>query len=40
MIFIGTLRRALFTPFPSRWNAIVRDLTARLEGTIFVRSEP
>lgn len=37
MIFIGTLRRALFVPWDSRWNAWVRDATAKLEGTWLVR---
>ena len=27
---VGTVRRALFVPWQSRWNAIVRDLTAWL----------
>lgn len=28
---IGQIRRALFTTFPSRWNATVRDGTAAIE---------
>ncbi len=39
MFFIGTLRRFLFVPWNSRWNAWVRDWTARLEGTWLVRSK-
>ena len=27
---IGRLRRFLFVPWDSRWNALVRDLTAKL----------
>jgi hypothetical protein len=38
MISIGTLRRALLLPWASRWNAWVRDVTARLEGGWLVRS--
>jgi len=30
-VHIGKLRRFLFTPFPSKWNAFVRDFTAYLE---------
>ena len=29
---IGKIRRFLFVPWSSRWNAFVRDITARLEG--------
>ena len=39
MVFIGTLRRALFIRGEHKWNAWVRDITARLEGTILVRSD-
>lgn len=28
---IGQIRRTLFTPLPSQWNAIVRDTTAAIE---------
>ena len=31
MASIGTVRRALFVPWNSKWNAIVRDVTAWLE---------
>lgn len=37
MFFIGDLRRALFMPFPCRWNAWVRDVTARFEGSWLIR---
>lgn len=33
MFFIGDLRRFLFVPWSSRWNAWVRDITAKYEGT-------
>lgn len=39
MIFIGTIRYALFIPGNHRWNAWVRDITAKLEGTFLIRSE-
>jgi len=29
---IGTVRRALFTPWPSSWNSFVRSATAWLEA--------
>lgn len=32
---IGEVRRALFTSRPSRWNAFVRDFTARIEGSVL-----
>ncbi len=38
MFFIGNVRRFLFVPWNSRWNAFVRDITAKLEGTRLVRS--
>ena len=37
MFFIGDVRRFLFVPWPSRWNAFVRDITAKLEGTQLIR---
>lgn len=37
MFFVGRLRRTLFVPWDSRWNAFVRDITAKLEGTWVVR---
>ena len=30
-LHIGDVRRFLFVPWTSRWNAIVRDVTASLE---------
>lgn len=39
MFFIGTLRRALMLKGSWKWNAYVRDVTAKLEGTWLVRSE-
>ena len=38
MIFIGDLRRFLFVPWTSKWNAFVRDVTANYEGTWIIRS--
>ena len=38
MFFIGDVRCLFSTPFSSRWNAWVRDLTARLEGGFLIRS--
>jgi len=38
MFFIGSLRRFLFVPWVSRWNAWVRDTTAKFEGTWLIRS--
>lgn len=32
---IGRLRRLLFVPWPSRWNAFVRDTTAAIERWRF-----
>lgn len=37
MFFIGSVRRFLFVPGESRWNAFVRDFTAKLEGTWLIR---
>lgn len=39
MFFIGDVRRVLFTPFPSKWNAWVRDITAKYEGGWLIRSQ-
>jgi hypothetical protein len=39
MFTIGAARRFLMVPWPSRWNAWVRDFTARLEGGILIRSQ-
>jgi hypothetical protein len=36
---VGTVRRALFTPWPSRWNAAVREMTAWLEMHGVLRSK-
>lgn len=38
MIHIGRARRLLMLALPCRWNAWVRDVTARLEGTWLIRS--
>ena len=38
MFFIGTVRRFLFVKGTHKWNAWVRDITAKLEGTWFIRS--
>lgn len=39
MFFIGSARRFLFVPWNSWWNAFVRDITAKLEGTWLIRSK-
>ncbi len=41
MFFIGSLRRFLFIPWESRWNACVRDITAWFEVNVprFIRSK-
>jgi len=38
MFYIGSLRRFLFMPFSCKWNAWVRDITAKYEGTWLIRS--
>lgn len=38
MFFIGDLRRSLMINGSWKWNAIVRDTTARLEGSWLIRS--
>ncbi len=37
MFYIGSLRRFLFVKGTHKWNAWVRDITARLEGSFLVR---
>jgi len=39
MFFIGDIRRLLFIKGIHRWNAWVRDITAKLEGTWLIRSK-
>lgn len=39
MIFIGDLRRFLLMPFPCKYNAWVRDITAKYEGSWLIRSQ-
>ena len=39
MFYVGSLRRFLFVPWTSRWNAWVRDITAKYEGSWLVRCE-
>ena len=39
-LFIGSVRRALFVPWTSRWNAFVRAATARMELRGWLRSNP
>ncbi len=39
MFFIGSLRRFLFLSGSWKWNAWVRDVTAKLEGGFLIRSE-
>ncbi len=39
MFFIGDVRQKLLLPFSSRWNAWVRDITAKMEGTWLLRSK-
>ena len=38
MIFIGYLRSFLLMPFPCKWNAFIRDITAKYEGSFLIRS--
>ncbi len=38
MFFIGTFRRSLFFRGTHKWNAWVRDITAKFEGTWLIRS--
>jgi hypothetical protein len=38
MFTIGRVRTALMLPGSWRWNAWVRDVTARLEGSWLIRS--
>jgi hypothetical protein len=42
MFFIGDVRYALMSSRwdNTRWNMWVRDITARIEGTWLIRSEP
>lgn len=37
MFFIGDVRRFLLLSFSCRWNAFVRDITAKLEGSVLIR---
>ena len=39
MFFIGTVRRFLMIKGTWKWNAWVRDITAKLEGTWLIRSK-
>ncbi len=39
MLFVGDVRRALLIRGSHRWNAWVRDVTARLEGSWLIRSQ-
>ncbi len=39
MFFIGDLRRFLMIPFSCKWNAWVRDITAKHEGNWLIRSK-
>ncbi len=38
LFFIGDARRFLFVPWVSWWNAWMRDITAKLEGSWLIRS--
>jgi hypothetical protein len=40
MIYIGTARRLLMIPGTWSWNALVLDITAKLEGSFLIRSYP
>ena len=40
MIYIGTIRRLLLIRGEHKWNAWVRDGTAKLEGTILISDLP
>lgn len=39
MFFIGDIRRALLISGSWKWNAWVRDYTAKLEGSWLIRSQ-
>jgi len=39
MIFIGDIRKFLLMPFSCKWNGLVRDITAKYEGTWLIRSK-
>lgn len=39
MFFIGSLRIFLMMPFSCKWNAWVRDITAKYEGSWLIRSK-
>lgn len=39
MFFIGDLRRFLLMPFSCEWNAWIRDITAKYEGSWLIRSK-
>lgn len=38
MFFIGDIRRFLFVPWKSKWNAWVRDVTAKADGSWLIRN--
>jgi hypothetical protein len=38
MFFIGDIRRFFMIRGTWRWNAWVRDITAKLEGSFLIRS--
>jgi hypothetical protein len=38
MFFIGDVRRFFFVRGTSKWNAVVRDITAKIEGSWLIRS--
>jgi hypothetical protein len=38
MIYIGTLRKFLLMPFNCKYNAFIRDITAKYEGSFLIRS--
>lgn len=38
-IFIGNLRYVLLLPWSSRWNAFIRDITAKHEGSWLICSK-
>ena len=38
MLYIGTLRKFLLMPFNCKYNAFIRDITAKYEGSFLIRS--
>jgi|GEM_PF-5715634 len=39
MLTIAQARKLLLMPFPCRWNAWIRDVTAKIEGGWLIRKQ-